>query len=209
MTILVLEVGLVAALIAALFIVKTYIKIRYPKPKALGQVIPKLCVVSSIEIEQYDHLVQQEYITKPHLRRTLRCNQIKINSSYLYLIAWNTCLFQQVSRFEANKIDPGKSSFDYDPQETLVLNIGDESADLRWEVVKARVGLRVRAFLGMTANQEALLSSLGQYKRLEEDMIGLAGMSEDTYYRRMLIDRLGLGNWGIITGNDGPEPETA
>lgn len=209
MRILLLEIGLLLAVIAALTIVRAYFKIKYPKPKALGQILPELCVVSSIEIHRYDELVRQEYVNKPHLRRTLRRNQIKINSSYLYLIDWNTWLFQQVSRFEADKIDPGKSSFDYDPRETLALNLGDESADLRWEVVKARINLLGRAFLGLTANQQALMSLLGQYKKLEEDMIGLAGMSEDTYYHTMLIDRLGLGNWGIISGGDDPEPEPA
>jgi hypothetical protein len=40
---------------------------------------------------------------------------------------------------------------------------------------------------------------------VEEDIVALAGMAEDDCYREMLVERLGLSNWGLIEGGS-PEP---
>jgi hypothetical protein len=49
------------------------------------------------------------------------------------------------------------------------------------------------------------ISVLAYYKKLEDDIIELAGMAEDDCYRRMLIERLGLNNWRLIPGG-GADP---
>jgi hypothetical protein len=200
MTIPLLEVSLPATFILAAPVVGAYLKIKYPRPRALGQVLPELYCVASDEISRYDELLDEEYRSKPYLRRTLRRNQILINKSYLSQMAWNTRLFQQVVRFEAIKIDPGKSSFEYEPRETLLLNLVDEFAQARWELVKAKADLLRRAALGLRIDQDALMTLLAAYKHLEQEMLTLAGMADDDCYRQMLIERLGLHNWGLIEG---------
>lgn len=80
------------------------------------------------------------------------------------------------------------------------------AAQLRWEVVKAQAGLLVRALSGVVVHQETLTRPLGKYKQLEQDIIALAGMAEDTCYRDMPIERLGLTNWRIIDGGSEPDP---
>ena len=108
-------------------------------------------------------------------------------------------------RFETLKIDPGKSSFEYEPREVLITNLIDESAHLRSEIFGARLDLTKRALLGKAIDQERLETLLGKYKTLEQDIIELAGMAKDTTCRDMLVERLGLTNWRIVNGG-GPEP---
>jgi hypothetical protein len=203
MSTLILQLSCVAALILAV----VYAKIKYPTPRALGQILPKLCVVAADEILAYNEVLEQECKLNPRSRRTLRRNQIRINRSYLAQMAWNTRLFQQVVRFEEMKINPAKSSLDYDSKETLVLDLDDESGQLRWEVVRAQITLTNCILLGRTVSQESLMSLLGNYKQLEQDFVVLIDMAEDACYRDMLIERLGLANWDIIRGDSfSPEP---
>lgn len=77
---------------------------------------------------------------------------------------------------------------------------GDED-----EVVPGPSQFLSRTILGLRIDQKVLISLLGHYKRLEQDIIALTGMSEDTSYRDMLIDNLGLTNWRIFGGGSGPE----
>lgn len=200
MTMPVLELILPTIFILAAPVVGAYLKIRYPRPRALGQVLPELYCVASDEITRYDEFLDEEYASKPHLRRTLRRHQILVNRAYLSQMAGNTRLFQQVLRFEAIKIDPGKSSFDYEPRETLIVNLMDEFAKARWELVKAQADLLKRSVMRMTISQDTLMTLLGAYKHLEQQMLTLAGMAEDDRYRLMLVERLGLHNWGVIEG---------
>lgn len=207
MIMLLLEAMLPLALIAAAPLIRTYIKIKYPTPRALGEILPKLCVVAADEIRTYNELLEQERRLNPDLRRILRTNQIRINRSYLGQMAWNTSLFQEVLRFEAMKIDPAKSSFDYESRETLVLDLVDESTQLRWELTRAKRDLAICAALGRVVDQDSLTTLLGNYKQLEQDFIALTDMAEDTCYRDMLIERLGLINWNLVGGESStPEP---
>jgi hypothetical protein len=190
----------IVILIVAIPLLKAYFKIKFPTPRSLGRVLPKLCVVAADEIMQYNEILAEELRSKLHLRRTLRRNQIRINRAYLAQMAWNIFLFQQVVRFEAMKIDPGKSSFDYEPREVLLLDLVEESAQLRWEAAWAQLGLLGRAVTGLAVHQETLTSLLGKYKQLEQDIIALAGMAEDNCYQQMLVERLGLAGWDLIDG---------
>jgi len=205
MKILILEVSLPAILIGAILFVRLYWKIKYPTPKALGRVLPKLCVVDADEILRYKEVFQDEWTTKPHLRRALRRNQIKINWGYFSQMRSNAFCFQQVARFEDLKIDPGKSSFEYDTRELTIENILDESARLRSEIFSARIDLLKRALFGGLIDQERLDTLLGKYKALEHEMVELANMAKDTTCRDMLIERLGLTNWKIFDGGSTPE----
>src|ERR1700746_3872957 len=117
MIIVMLEIGLPVILIAGAVFARVYITSKYPTPKALGRVLPKLCVVDADEILHYKEVFREEWTTKPHLRRTLRLNQIRINWGYFTQMGSNAFCFQQVARFEDLKIDPGKSSFEYDTRE--------------------------------------------------------------------------------------------
>lgn len=204
---LLLETMLPLALIAAMPLIRTYIKIKYPTPRALGQILLKLCVVSADEILTYNELLEQECRLNPHSRWTLRKNQIRINHSYLGQMAWNTSLFQQVLRFEAIKIDTDNSG-DHEPRERLILDLSNDAAQLRYEVAKANSDLLLRALLCLVANQQSLMTLLKKYKKLEQDFVALADMAPDTGYRDMLIEGLGLTNWGII-GGGGSAPDTA
>lgn len=180
---------------------RVYIRSKYPNPRALGRVLPKLCVVDAEEILRYKQELAEEWKVKPHLRRALRRNQLRINSSYFCQMASNTLLMQQVVRFEELKIDPGKSSFEYDSREVVIVSLLDESARLRSEIFEARADLVKRTFLGGSVNQNQLDILLGKYKQFEQDFIALAGMAEDTTCRNMLIERLGLTNWRIVNGD--------
>lgn len=204
---LVLEVSLPLIVILGVVFARAYIRFKYPTPRALGRILPKLCVVDADEILRYKEELATEWRVKPHLRRTLRRNQIRINSSYFSQMGTNTLLMQQVARFEDLKIDPGKSSFEYDSREVLIVSLFDESARLRSEIFHARVDLVKRTFLGGSVDQDRLDTLLGKYKLFEQDFIALAGMAEDATCRNMLIERLGLTNWRIVNGgSEQPEP---
>lgn len=203
MTILLWGLILPIIAIAVIILGKAYKSFKYPKPRPLGRVLPKLCVVDADEILHYREVLKEEWESKPHLRRKLRRNQIRINSAYFGQMACNTFRFQQVIWFEHLKIDPGKSSFEYEPREVLIENLIDESARLRSEVFSARVDLTKQALLGRAIDQERLQRLLGKYKGLEHDIIELAGMAKDTTCRDMLIERLGLTNWRIVDGGPG------
>lgn len=202
---LVLECSLPFLLMVAAYFGIFLLDVRRPAARALGCILPRLCVVSSEEIQGYCALVQSEDLAGSHLRREMRWNQIHVTWMYLRAMVWNTRLFQQVARFEKVKIDPSKSSLDYEPRETLILALVDECLETRKVLVKAQVGLIVRATLGLRLDQSVLMTLLGQYKHLEQEIITLAGMAEDDCYQKMLVERLGLGGWGLIEGG-GPSP---
>jgi len=59
MTILLLELSLPIIAIAGIILGKAYINFKYPTPKALGRVLPKLCVVDADEILHYRKMLEE------------------------------------------------------------------------------------------------------------------------------------------------------
>jgi hypothetical protein len=186
-------------LVVAYVALSAWHDLRRPGPRALGTIVRKLRVVSSDEIVRYNATEDQEEEVASHLRRQVRWKQICVNWGYLRQMIWNTRLFQQATRFEAMKIDPAKSALQYEPREILALELVDDTTDMRLKLYKWQLNLLMRAIFGLRVEQPILISLLEQYKQLEEDIIGLAGMAEDDCFRQMLIERLGL-NWGVVDG---------
>ncbi len=199
MVILLLEFSVPVILGLGFVLARLWLDIRRPVPRALGSILPKLCVVSSDEILRYNETEDEEKAA-PHLQREVRWKQICVNWGYLRQMMWNTRLFQQATRFERMKIDPTKSALDYEAREQLALELVDESADMRRELYKWQIRLLMRAMLAQRIDQRVLITLLGQYKQLETEMVTFAGMAEDDCYRQMLIERLGLSGWGLIEG---------
>lgn len=184
----------------AFLIAKLWIDVSRPSPCAFGTILPKLCVVSSDEIQRYNKIEGKGSGIVRHLRREVRAKQIGVNWGYIRQMAWNTRLFQQATRFEKMKIDPAKSAFDFEPREHLILELVNESADTRRELYKCQITVLVRTILRLDIPQRIFIKLLGQYKHLEQEMLILASMSEDGSYYQMLVDRLGLNDWGLIQG---------
>jgi hypothetical protein len=208
MVTLLVEVVLPACvLLAVLFAASLYRKLKYPSPLAMGCIIPKVCVVGAVEILRYnkkDKSEDEQSVAK-HLRREVLWKQLKVNWGYLCEEAWNTTLFQRAVRFEKMKIDPTKSALQYEQREILILELVDQTDEMRWTLFRAQATLLFRTALRLSIDQEIFITVLAQYKKLEEDIVALAGMAEDDCYREMLMERLGLNNWGLIEGGS-PEP---
>jgi hypothetical protein len=201
MVTLLVEVVLPAGvLLAVLFAASLYRKLKYPSPLALGCIIPKLCVVGSAEILRYNKKEDNEHRTAKHLWREVRWKQFRVNWGYLCEEASNTMLFQRAVRFEKMKIDPVKSALEYEQREILILELVTQADEMRWTLFRAQAVLLLRTMLRLGIDQELFITLLAQYKKLEEDIVALAGMAEDDCYRQMLVERLGLNDWGLIEG---------
>ena len=201
MVTLLVEVILPAGvLFAVLSAASLYRKLKYPSPLALGCIIPKLCVVGSAEILRYNKKEEDEQRTAKHLRREVRWKQFRVNWGYLCEEASNTMLFQRAVRFEKMKIDPAKSALEYEQREILILELVYQADEMRWTLFRAQAALLARTMLRLSVDQELFITLLAQYKKLEEDIVALAGMAEDDCYRQMLVERLGLNDWGLIEG---------
>ena len=179
---------------------KIYMKIQYPSPLVLGCIVPKVCVVASREILGYNRTEEGKEPRKRHLRREVRRKQFRVNWGYLREEAWNTSLFQRAVRFEKMKIDPRKPGLEYEPREVLILELVDEAAALRWKQFRWQLMFLLRAKLGLSIDKDICKALLLDYKQLEEDFLALAEMTDDGSWRQMLVDRLGLTNWGVIHG---------
>lgn len=180
--------------------------LRRPAAIAFGCIIPQVCVVSAEEIQGYCRTLDELEEKENHLERERRWKQLRILWGFLREMTSNTRLFQGAVRFEHTKIDPAKSSLDYEARETLIFELVPETAEMRMKLYKAQVNFLSRTLLGLRADQRVLIRLLRQYKQLEQDIIALASMSEDTCYRDMLIQNLGLTNWRLFDGGSGPEP---
>lgn len=203
----IIEISVPILLILVAAIIKFILDMRRPSPIAVGCIIPKVCVVSSEEVLQYRQKAEEEERSAAkHLRREVRRKQIGVYWIFLREMSLNTYLFLRAVLFEKSKIDQTKSSLDYEQRETLILELVDETLDLRWELMKEQVALLRCALLGGEIDHKGLVSLLGAYKQLEQDFIALVGMGEESCYRDMLIERLGLTNWRIFNGGSGPEP---
>lgn len=200
MMVVLLEVILPAiGLLIASFAASLYRKIQYPSPLALGCIIPRVCVVGSEEILRYNKAEVDQSVAR-HLRRQVLWKRFRVNWGFLRQETWNTALFQRAVRFEKMKIDPAKSALEYEQREILILELISEAAELRWKLFRSQGSLLFRVLVGLTIDQEVLITLLGEYKQLEEDIVALAGMAEEDFYREMLVERLGLGDWGLIQG---------
>lgn len=201
---------LVFSLPLVLYAVFAVLRIRRdltrPPAIAFGCLIPNVCVVNAEEIQTFCREVERLKQKENHLQRQRRWKQLRILWGFLRAMTWNTRLFQGGVRFEHTKIDPAKSSLDYEKRETLIVELVPETGEMRMELYKAQVSFLSRTILGRRVDQKVLIRLWGQYKQLEQDIIALAGMSGDTSYRDMLIDNLGLTNWRIFGGGSGPEP---
>jgi hypothetical protein len=201
MVTLLVEVVLPAGvLLVVVFAASLYRKLKYPSPLALGCIIPKLCVVGSAEILRYNKKEDDEQRTAKHLWREIRWKQFRVNWGYLCEEAWNTTLFQRAVRFEKMKIDPVKSALEYEQREILILELVNQADEMRWTLFRAQAALLFHTMLRLGIDQELFITLLAQYKKLEEDIVALAGMAEDDCYRQMLVERLGLNDWGLIEG---------
>lgn len=179
-----------------------------PVAVAFGCILRKVCVVSYLEIRgRYEQFEQEDRIAI-HLRREVLREKAFLIGHYVRQMMWNTRLFQQAVLFEKKKIDPRKSGLDYDQQQVLVLDLVEETGALRWQLWKCQLALFLQVVLKLNAKHEVMLDLLRKYKKLEEDIVALAGMAEDNSYRDMLMERLGLMTWGLINGH-GSETDPA
>lgn len=204
MVTLLLELTLPIVFILFSLVARLYIDIFRPSPRAFGSIIPKLCVVNSDEILRYKTHFEEKLKSGCHLRRELRRKQLRVFWTFVGEMLWNTRLFQQAVRFERMKIDPNKLSLDYEPRETLIVQLVDETADLRRQLVKRQARLIFNALFKSNLDGEALSFLLGAYKDLEHDILVLAEMGGEQTYYQMLIERLGLAEWGILEGGSAP-----
>lgn len=173
-----------------------YIRVVRPSPIALGSVIPKFRVVSGVEILEYCESNETNQ-TYNRSKRQSRWIKLKIFRNYIAQMKWNTKLFLQLARFEQLKIDPTKSSLDYDSRETLILRLAEDAVTVRWLLLKAQAALLAYVFSGKEIKAYAvhtLLKLVGEYKVLEDNAVQLVGMATETCYLPMLSERLGLDN---------------
>lgn len=192
MVTILLDVMMLFILVLAFHIGRIIADLRRPVARALGCILSKLCVVNYLEIRQYCIQLDEEKRAPIHLAREIRRQKVFVIGQYVRQMMCNTQLFQQASLFEAKKIDPRKSALEYDMRETLVLSLVEESGALRWQLWKCQGRLLLRSALRLNVNQNILLDLLGSYKKLEADIIALAGMADDNCYRDMMMERLGL-----------------
>lgn len=200
--ILFVELSLPFIIAAATLIARLYLEVVRPRPQALGEVLPKLNMVDANAILTYNRALDegQKLKLNPHTKKELRRNQIRINRVYMNQIARNTKHLHQVVCFERLKIHPGRSSFDYDQREMLILLLGNELTASRWKIARTQVDMSRRALLGLKIDQESLTNLLAQYKQFEHEMLKLADLGDDECARQMLTDRLGLINWNLCDG---------
>ena len=192
--------------VAFFYVLGVHRDLRWPPLIAFGCIIPKVCVVNAEEIQDYSRKREGFKGKENHLQRERRWKEFRILWAFLREMSCNTRLFQGAVRFEHTKIDPAKSSLDYEQRETLIFELLPETAEVRMSLYKAQVNLLTRTILGLSIDHKILIALLRQYKQLEQDIIALASMSENTCYRDMLIENLGLTNWRLFDGGAGSEP---
>lgn len=180
------------------------LRVKKPSLRALGVVCRELCAVPLQEIEVCCSSIEEGGVQVP-ANWNGRVNLIRILMGYTRAIGINTQCFQEGSGFEALKIDRKKSSLDYEPRETLILCIVEESTAMRWMVIRLKILLwqnLASALCGQAVNEDALrklvLRVALEYKGVEESMVHLTGMSQDDSLHKMLMERLGL-SWNIYS----------
>lgn len=195
-----------------LFAVSAYLgvvllDVHRPIARALGSILPKLCVVNEDEIRRFNKIHEDEIEKQgeaPRLRREIRRKQIRVNCAFLHMVIWNARSFQQGLRFEVMKIDPSKSAFDYEPHEQLSLLLIEEATAMRWRLFRWQANFLLRAALGLSIDHQILMTFVAAYKQLELEMVHLASMADNDTFRQMLIERLGLDKWDVIESGSTP-----
>jgi hypothetical protein len=205
MNVSIVVLPVVAVLIMAVALV-CLAQIRRPMPIALGSAIPHIRAVSWEEITEYYNITKATDTHAPAARTRNRHRDIHhchITRQYISQMIANAKLFQQVARFEILKIPYNKSSLDYSQRESLALRFADEAAAVRWLLVKGQTAVTVSAILRPRIRKQALETLLHltvEYKQLEQDAVALVHMASDHCYYAMLVERLGLSDWGLIHG---------
>ena len=102
-----LEVTLpIVVLLIGFVVIRSYRRIDSPSPLALGCIMPKVCVVGSVEILHFNKKNLDEQLKVKHLRREVLWNQFKVNWRCLCQETWDTTLFQRAVRFEKINLTP-------------------------------------------------------------------------------------------------------
>jgi hypothetical protein len=212
MVTLLLEFAIPALSVAVIYLYcRVRYKLRNPKKIAFAVVANKVCVVDEGEIREWFRQLEEREERKTHLVRERRTTKNNILKGVLDGIGVNTSLFQSGLFFEKDRIDPAKPSIEYEPWEGLVHILIDESTKLRVKVFEAKRTMLIKTLTGAAFDLDIVQEIFNEYKRIEGDIIGLAGMGERNNYRQLLIDHLGLTRFYVIEGGGGhddygPEP---
>lgn len=191
-----------ACLAIGVLVLAWYLGVRR-RPRAIGSAIPTLFAVSFDEIHGFCSAQEQSRSRARHLRRNADRKQTEVILEYIAQMKGNTRSILQVAKFEALKIDPAKSSLQYNPSETLALRLTDEARSIRRLLTKAQCAMIITQITGVSVGQkslETLMSLTREYKQLEGDVVQWVRMGSDDFYYAMLIERLGLSNWGLHEG---------
>lgn len=195
------------AVLILFFAAGLYRKVRYPSPLLWGCIVNRVVPVRAHLVLDYNEQIDDEEPLGGRLGREARRQQFKVNWGYLCAETQDTALFLQALRFEKLKISAAKPGLKYEPREVAVVELINEATELRWKQVRWQVILQLRAKLGLKIDREMFLTLLVHYKNLEEHMIALAE-TEGNWLKDMLLERLGLMEWRVISGGQA-EPEPA
>ena len=194
------------ALLAVFVAFTAYRKVRYPQPMIFGCIIPKVCaVVYEQARNHFDKMDNWRQFTGKLRREALR-KQFRVTWGYLREQSLNAKLFLAALRFEKDRIDALKSGLEYEQREVLIIELIDQTVELRWKQIRWQVGLFLRSKLRLSVSKQVtgvLVRLLNDYKQLEEEIVALVRM-EHNCYGDMLVERLGLLDWGNNGGGSEP-----
>lgn len=184
-----------------------YRRVQYPSPLVWGSMVNGLGPVRAHQVLDYNEEIDNEEPLGGRLGREERRQQFKVNWGYLCRGTKNTTLFLQALRFEKLKIKAGKPGLKYDPRETAIVGLIGEATELRWKQIRWQLVLQLRSKLGLNIDRSMFTTLFVYYKNFEKQMIVLAE-TEGNWLKDMLVERLGLTEWRVITGGQ-HEPEQA
>jgi hypothetical protein len=195
---LLLETGVPVLLSAGFYVYR----LKHPKLLTVGRMISKVCVVKLDAILESLREIDKLDEKKTYFPPARRLRIFLVLRSILKKIMLNTGLFQSVSMSLATKIDKRKSSLDYNDREMLIDALVPESTEMRIRIFRAQMNFTARTFLGMRLDYAAVGQLAKDYKDLEGDIIVLTEMAKDPSYRNLLVQRLGLSDWALLTKDD-------
>jgi hypothetical protein len=186
-------------LIMGFVLATLYRKVGHPSPLVWGRILPDLGPVRAHEVLEYNEQIESKEPHRGRLGREVRRRNFAVNWGYLGAGVTNTVLFQRALLFEKDTIDARKPGSEYELSELATLELLDEATKLRWEQVRCQITLQLRAKLRLKIDKEDFLTLFVRYKVLEEHMLSLAG-TKGTWLHGMMMERLGLTEWGLIDG---------